>query len=268
MIVKIYIDESGTHGSPVTILGGWVGRLGQWAIFDPKWSKLLKRHELAFFHSHELRQSKGAFKGWSIAQKQDFMAAAARIALRSLEFGFTIILSEEDYRQRYVADERPKEVQLDSRYGLCFRYCLGLIPSLAMQAFNRRNLDISFILESGHPNFGDVIRIFNKVKESQVAHEMEIVQTLNGVTEGDKVDFPGLQIADVVAYNSFQHVTRKPFPTVELSPQNPEHYMTLAKERQRVPVLHMRLGAPELSKFRQFILDEVQEKRLRRQRAG
>jgi hypothetical protein len=42
-IVTVYIDESGTHGSGVTILGGWVGGLGQWATFDPKWMKLLKR---------------------------------------------------------------------------------------------------------------------------------------------------------------------------------------------------------------------------------
>ena len=49
MIVTVYIDESGTHDSGYTILGGWVGRLGQWAGFDPKWDKLLKRSELTYF---------------------------------------------------------------------------------------------------------------------------------------------------------------------------------------------------------------------------
>ena len=32
VIVSAYIDESGTHGSPVTILGGVVGRLGAMVI--------------------------------------------------------------------------------------------------------------------------------------------------------------------------------------------------------------------------------------------
>jgi hypothetical protein len=74
------------------------------------------------------------------------MAAAAKLGLKHLEFGFTISLGEDDYQTHYIAGHRPKEVQLDSRYGLCFRYCLGLIPSLAMQAFNRRDLDIQLRL--------------------------------------------------------------------------------------------------------------------------
>jgi hypothetical protein len=40
--------------------------------------------------------------------------------------------------------------------------------------------------------------------------------------------------------------------------------MTEAKKRQRVPLLHLRLGAPELKNFKEFILDEVREKRERR----
>jgi ASC-1-like (ASCH) protein len=245
MIVTVYIDESGTHESSVTILGGWVGRLGQWANFDPKWRRLLKRSRPTYFHSKKLRHSKGKFKGWSITEKQAFMAKAAKFG-KELEFGFTIILADEDYQQHYVAGQRPKEVQLDTRYGICFRYCLGMIPPLAMQAFGTKDLEISFVLESGHQNFGDAERIFKKVKESREAIEQEIVKTLKSVTAGDKIDFAGLQIADVVAYNSFQHVTRKPFPTTALLPDNPMNYMTEAKKRQRVPLLHLKLGVPEL----------------------
>jgi hypothetical protein len=54
VIVTVYIDESGTHESGYTILGGWVGRLGQWATFDPKWNSLLKRSDLTYFHSKKM----------------------------------------------------------------------------------------------------------------------------------------------------------------------------------------------------------------------
>jgi hypothetical protein len=156
VIVTIYIDESGTHGSPVTILAGWVGRLGQWATFDPKWNRLLKRSDLSHFHSKTMRHSGGEFKGWTIAEKQAFLAKAAKLG-KTLEFGFTIILGENDYQEHYLAGHRPKEVQLDSRYGLCFRYCLGLIPSLAIRSFKKNDLEISFVLKSGHVNLGDCI---------------------------------------------------------------------------------------------------------------
>lgn len=174
------------------------------------------------------------------------MADAAKVALKNLEFGFTVILPEDAYQAFYVAGNRPKEVQLDSRYGLCFRYCLGVIPAFAMQSFKRKDLEISFVLESGHPNIGDADRIFKKVKKSTVAREQEIVRTLKTLTTGDKIKFPGLQIADVVAYNSFQHVTRRPFPTTPLSSDDPDNYMAEAKKRQRVPVLHAKLGEAEL----------------------
>jgi Protein of unknown function (DUF3800) len=261
VIVTVFIDESGTHGSPVTILAGWVGRLGQWAQFDSYWRKLLKRRNLTYFHSSKLKHSQGEFKGWKVSEKQAFMAAAAKAGEKHLEFGFSIILGEDDYQAHYVAGHRPREVPLDSRYGLCFRYCLGLIPSLARDAFGDRELEIRFVLESGHPNLGDADRIFQKVKRSTQANEQEIVGMLKTSTTGDKIDFPGLQIADVIAYNSFQHATRRPFPTTWLDNEN---CMADAKARQRVPILHMPLKERELARFRQFILDEVEEKRARK----
>ena len=82
MIVTVYIDESGTHGSPVTILGGWVGRLGQWATFDSKWKKLLKGDKLTYFHSRKFRHTKGEFKDWNAERKNAFLDKAQRVSLR------------------------------------------------------------------------------------------------------------------------------------------------------------------------------------------
>jgi hypothetical protein len=163
VIVTVYIDESGTHGSGVTILGGWVGRLGQWATFDPKWVKLLKRNGLTYFHSKKMRATKDEFKDWTREHKFAFTQQAASLALKNLEFGFTISVSDEAYEDHYVAGYRPREIPLDSPYGLCFRYCLSLIPGFAKDAFGDRDLDINFVLEAGHKNAGDALRIFNKV---------------------------------------------------------------------------------------------------------
>jgi hypothetical protein len=268
VIVTVYIDESGTHGSPVTILAGWVGRLGQWTQFDLRWRRLLKHNNLTYFHSKKLVSTKGEFKGWKVSEKQAFMAAAAKAGEKHLEFGFSIILEETDYQEFYIAANRPKEVQLDSRYGLCVRYCLGFIPALARESFGHRDLEIHFVLESGHANFGDADRIFKNIMKSRMPKEQEIVMMLKTLTTGDKIDFPGLQISDIVAYNSFQHVTRRPFPTVELTPDDTESYMAEAKSRQRVPILHLRLGAPVLKRFKQFIFDEIEEKKERRRKAS
>jgi Protein of unknown function (DUF3800) len=264
VIVTVYIDESGTHGSPVTILAGWVVRLGQWANFDPKWRRMLKRRSVTHFHSKEIRHTQGEFKGWTIAKKQDFLGEAAKLGVKNLEFGFTILLKEEDYQKYYVAGHRPQEVQLDSRYGLCFRYCIGLVSNLAVQSFDQPNLEIGFVLEAGHPNFGDAERIFNRAKKSRLESEQFVVRTLRTLAANEKKDFPGLQIADAIAYSAFQHMTRSPQATVSVGYGDPEKYMERAKKIQPTPIFHLGLGPQELARFKQFILDEVEEKKARR----
>jgi Protein of unknown function (DUF3800) len=264
VIVTVYIDESGTHGSPVTILAGWVGRLGQWADFDPKWRRMLKRYSVTHFHSKEIKHTQGEFKGWTIAKKQDFLSEAAKLGVKNLEFGFTILLKEDDYQKHYVAGHRPKEVQLDSRYGLCFRYCIGLVSNLAIQSFGLPNLEIAFVLEAGHPNFGDTERIFHRAKKSRLESEQFVVRTLRTLTTGEKTHFPGLQIADAIAYSAFQHITRSPQSTVSVGHGDPDKYMERAKKIQSTPIFHLGLGPQELARFKQFVLDEVEEKKARR----
>jgi hypothetical protein len=263
VIVTVYIDESGTHGSGVTILGGWVGRLGQWATFDPKWRKLLKRSGLTYFHSKTMRGTKGEFKGWTRERKFGFTQEAASIACKNLEFGFTISVNDDAYRDHYVAGNRPREIPLDSPYGLCFRYCLSLIPGFAKDAFGDRELNINFVLESGHKNAGDALRIFDKVKKQPFAsvEEQAIVEMLGTISFDDKKTFPGLQAADVNAYSAFQHHTREPLELITL---NPETSMQDAKAIQKVPIFNLELREPELKLFKQFILAEIEDKKSRR----
>jgi hypothetical protein len=260
VIVTVYIDESGTHDeSPVLIMAGWVGRLGQWSTFDPKWGKLLKKNSLTYFHSKEMRHSEGEFRGWDSFRKYEFTQRAADVALKNLEFGFTVTLSKGAYRALYINDHRPKKIPLDTQYGLCFRYCLSVIPGMAKDAFGDRELDINFMLESGHKNAGDAERIFNLVKKKGASHpeEKEIVKMLGVIAFGDKVKFPGLQIADVNAYSAFQHETVSPLETITLKP---ETSMADAKKIQKVPIFRLEVGETELSMFKKFILDEIQER--------
>ena len=262
MIVTVYIDESGTHESGYTILGGWVGRLGQWATFDPKWRALLKRNGLTHFHSKKMRQSKGEFKGWRIDQKRTFMAEAATLALKNLEFGFTVVLKDELYRRLYQVEGSHTGGRLDSPYGLCFRHCLSLASHHVIEAFKgKKSLAIHFVMEAGHKNYGDAVRIFEVVKKSREANEQHLVQALATLTSGDKNDFPGLQVADVNAYGTYQHYTRSPLQLVGLAP---ESSMKEAKKIQKVPIFHFLMHEDVISIYRKFVDDEQMEKEGRR----
>jgi hypothetical protein len=86
-----------------------------------------------------------------VEQKRAFMNKAASLALKNLEFGFTIVMKDDDYNRLYLAGGRPKGVTLDSRYGLCFRHCLSLVPLRVAEAFDKSdNVRIHFVMECLH----------------------------------------------------------------------------------------------------------------------
>jgi hypothetical protein len=209
-----------------------------------------------------MRGTRDEFKGWTRQRKHTFTQQAASLALKNLEFGFAITLPDRAYQEYYVAGYRPKEIPLDSSYGLCFRYCLSLIPGFAKDAFGDRELRIKFILESGHKNAGDAERIFRIVKKTRSPNpqEQEIAAMLDDISFGDKTRFPGLQVADVNAYSAFQHETRKPLELVTL---NPETSMADAKRIQKVPIFRLELRETELKGFKQFIIDDIEERKTR-----
>lgn len=268
VIVTVYIDESGTHdGSPATIMAGWVARLGQWSSFDPQWRRLLKSSDLTYFHSRMFRHGKGEFRGWKPDRKGAFLDKAKAISLKNLAFGFVISLPHTAYEEHYIAGYRPQKVQLDSPYGLCFRYCLSFVPVLAKQTFGDRELEINFVLESGHENAGDAERIFHKVKNSRFANDDEraIMAMLNTITFGDKKTFPGLQAADINAYSGYQHELKPDRLTVVELPKG-EPTMQAARRRRKTPVFRLELKENGLKTFKQFILDEIEERKARGRR--
>jgi hypothetical protein len=111
MILTAYIDEAGTHGgSPVTVMGGYVARLGQWRHFDEKWDGLLKRNALTHLHTIEMLQANGQFRtGWDQQRALALIIKSNKIIDRYTMFGISAFVSDRDYKEFYESGERPKK---------------------------------------------------------------------------------------------------------------------------------------------------------------
>src|ERR1044071_6141048 len=59
-----YFDESGTHGSPILTLAGYIGTIEQWAEFSREWDELLRHEGLTHFHMSKFEARRGEFEGW------------------------------------------------------------------------------------------------------------------------------------------------------------------------------------------------------------
>jgi hypothetical protein len=199
MIVKAYIDEAGTHGSaPHMTMGALVGRINQWVHFNREWEKMLRQNGIEYFHTKKWKDSDGPFKGWNRANKAALIVRASDILRDTTSFGVSVKVRQQDYEENYKLGERPKKIPLDTMYGLCFRYLADFITNMAARTFEGEDVENSFILESGHKNAGDAIRIFNQLKNG--ADNPGIFRSI--IFEGKKNQY-GVQGADLVSHTTF-----------------------------------------------------------------
>jgi hypothetical protein len=203
MIVTAYMDESGTHaGAPNMVVGGYVGRLGQWYHLERKFGALLTKNGLTYHHTKELIHREGEYKGWCRNREDKYIKRAAKIIRENTLCGFIATLKHEDYQKFYLSDHRPKRIPLDSKYGVCFRIILSFLPTMVQKSFGDNEVEMHMVLEAGATGvgFGDTERIFHLFKKDAPREMARIVKTR---TVGDKKDSRGLQIADLAAYGAF-----------------------------------------------------------------
>jgi hypothetical protein len=198
------VDESGTHeDSSITVVAGIVGYAGQWTKFEKKWARMLKEANLTHFHARDAMHRSGECKGWSEDRRDDLFSQTDRLMSQFAIFQFIASLSTSDYDRIYkVRGIRPKGMDCpDSKYGMCIRYALSVIPMIASEKFGDRNPIVNLVLESGHRNAGDVVRIFHQFKKDETPLHNKILGTLSFAY---KKECYGIQAADALAYGGYR----------------------------------------------------------------
>jgi hypothetical protein len=169
----------------------------------------------------------------------------------------------DDYKKYYIGQERLKGVSIDSPYGLSFRHCLGLVAELAIEKFKHKSLDVHFVLESGHPNFGNAEKIFHEVKATtQTTPDLQRIRSVvRTISRGDKKECPGLQIADANAYVAFQNETRyNHLGFVTLPNEGTLH--EAEKIQRKFQFFRLSLSKPLLTQYRGRLLNQIEGKRI------
>jgi hypothetical protein len=258
VILTVYIDEAGTHdNSPITTMGGYVAQLDQWQIFDRVWPRFLERYGLTHLHTIDVLNGRGECQGWVQDQAIKFWTEESRLIANHTLFGFSSLVTDEDYREFYDVGERPRKIPLDTRYGLCFRLILNFIPQKVYETAPHEDVTLNFVLEAGAKNAGDAERIFQLFKRHAPQHLSKIVGT---ISFGEKRKHPGLQIADGVASSVFR--------LEKMPPEQPFYWPENVSDepveagRQKVggmaPVYRIQASAVILRELRDNIVSQIQ----------
>jgi hypothetical protein len=204
LLFTAYFDESDTHGSkPNMVMAAFLGRARQWELFCRKIRAFQRRDGFQVFHAKDFRALRGEFQGWG-PEKCIRLLNDLAVAIRDgLTEGVTVALPRSLYESEYRAAPIPKGMPLDSQYGICFRTCLYRLVQIVTHDQKKHKLHI--VIEDGHKNVRDTIRIFNEIKSEFVELRTEVLGT---ITIAKKSECLPLMIADFQAHASYLSETR------------------------------------------------------------
>ena len=195
MVFTAYFDELNTHGpAPTIILAAYMGNVAQWTKFAKRLIKLQKKYRFTIFHAKDFNARANEFSGWSW-DKRRLLVEDLAYAVSKLPHGVTISLSRERYMKEYRSPPSPKKIHFDSQYGICFRACLARFLDLLRDGKNLDKLNI--VIEGGHKNVNDCIRIFNDARDRSQRQGEFILGTCKIARKKDCIP---LMVADFLAF--------------------------------------------------------------------
>ena len=260
VILTAYLDESGTHdGSPVTVMGGMLASALQWERFQRNFPKLKTKHGFQIFHTKKFKKREGDFRGWTTSQCFALMNDLAPMTASAFTEGVTVTLNNAAYEAEYRLGDKPSKLRLDSKYGLCFRNCLLFFALEGIKRTLRgRYPTLHFVLESGHKNAGDALRIFNETKAELKASGCDM---LGDLRFAEKNESDPLMMADFLAHSTFMmHNDTTPVPGGPIAPMKPV-------ERGESGVTHLTFKPGGLADLKTQLIDQLKAKAASAQRA-
>jgi Protein of unknown function (DUF3800) len=253
-VYTAYLDESGTHGgSPITVMGGVLARAQQWRDFEKKFAAVQSRYGFKVWHTKKFKKKAGDFQGWTDEKCHDLYWSMRDVTAFGLTDVVAITLNNASYEADYKAGDVPRKARLDSKYGLCFRFCLvHFVLEVLKRKRRNRVPPLHIVLEAGHANFGDAERIFEEEKRKWVRAGVPLQLTL---TKADKDESGQLMIADFAAHSEYIMEKR------EIDTGIPRNRATVAVPRGMTGSTHHQFTPEMLRKLRAEIIERARPKK-------
>ena len=194
-----YFDDSGSDAeSPIVSVGGYVAPAASWANFEATANPIFDAARVEYLHTKDLNSGKGAFKGWSLAKKQEFIASLYSCFERGQHLGVGFSVIKRAYNE---AKRRESANHQISAYGFCLEAIYNiLIKHERFGPYIKQN-GASLLVEARHPNNGDVRRNFDVLCNKYA----EFPGYFRGLEFIEKRSCRAIQMADFFAFNFRRH---------------------------------------------------------------
>lgn len=109
MPIQVFVDDSGNKGqSRHFALVGLIGHSDHWAVFNEEWRACLdEAPRIPLFKMREAAARSGAFRGFSLDQRDNRLGALARIINRAAQITTTSIIDHEAHSRTWASMPKP-----------------------------------------------------------------------------------------------------------------------------------------------------------------
>jgi hypothetical protein len=193
-----YIDDSGTLGGNRTyVLAAFCTTPREWANILCDWRGVVCHYGVTRFHATDCTNGYGEFEGWSRSKRSKLFRKTVDILGRHTNTrGYSVGIVLDDYNQ--VIDKGSKTDELfGGPRSLVFQV---LIQDLAKD----RHGPVEFVMDKPDKGWGQLKELFEKTKQMG----RPWCDNLHSLTPGNASTFPGIQAADLLAYETYRHLNQ------------------------------------------------------------
>jgi hypothetical protein len=207
--IKFYGDETGTDTKPktrISAISGLIGRQKAWATFDRNWKKVLDAEGIDYFHAVECERGTEQFYGMDVSKRghivDRLVGVISNSHLQPYTYGVVVPhfrAMSEDFR-RHFTDDHP-----DIPYYLCLTATFTYVCHHADKL--PRGEQIYFLFEQQDEFENSARSYFRDLKHGggiwPNAHRLG---DCHFVPAEERDKYPGIQAADLLAYETYQHL--------------------------------------------------------------
>jgi len=150
-VFTAYFDASGTAGSGILAMAGYVSDTPKWAKFDCIWKEILDREQVRLFHMTDCVSGQGEYQGWASHRRRRFINDLADCARKYTNKRFSASVVIEDYK--LIDEEYELHEYVGYPYMLCGISCIAHVRDWARK-HGLRQLPL-FVFEAGDVRKGN-----------------------------------------------------------------------------------------------------------------
>lgn len=198
-MITAYFDESGTHDAAVaTTVGGFFANQESWDKFNSDWLSILGRWNVSCLHMKDFAHFRGEYTQFKQNERsrRDFLGNLLACIMAYCPYGCAVSVLKEDHRN-LAADAR-----LGGAYTLASKRCLVFADKWIKDKAPRLTPPILMVMESGCEYSRELIRHLDELERP-----MGWLNDFGPVSFGTRLQFPGLQAADLLVYEQGKFVT-------------------------------------------------------------